>query len=81
MASMRTKRLASFVLTPCIVLTALAFTLPALTVAENAAAATGQSAKPNTGPIGTDNDPWPQSFPHGHESRVKNEAGTYRAGF
>lgn len=75
MASMRTKRLASFVLTPCIVLTALAFTLPALTVAENAAAATGQSAKPNTGPIGTDNDPWPQSFPRdtdmSHVSKMK----------
>ncbi|WP_249288970.1 DUF5979 domain-containing protein [Mobiluncus curtisii] len=75
MASMRIKRLASFVLAPCIVLTALAFTLPALTVAENATAAAGQSAKPNTGPIGTDNDPWPQSFPRdtdmSHVSKMK----------
>ncbi|EEZ91235.1 LPXTG-motif cell wall anchor domain protein [Mobiluncus mulieris 28-1] len=72
-----TKRLAAFVLAPCVALAGFAIALPAtfFPVAEKANA-TDRAATDHSGPIGTDNDPWPQSFPRDtslhHESKLKS---------
>lgn len=72
-----TKRLAAFVLAPCVALAGFAIALPAtfFPVAEKANA-TDRAATDHSGPIGTDNDPWPQSFPRdnslNHLSNMKS---------
>lgn len=59
------KRLAALVLAPVLVLTTFVIVVPAvLTVtAPPSVAAEASNAAPFTGPIGSENDPWPQSFP------------------
>ncbi|MCV0008374.1 DUF5979 domain-containing protein [Mobiluncus mulieris] len=72
-----TKRLAAFVLAPCVALAGFAIALPATFFpAAEKANATDRAATDHSGPIGTDNDPWPQSFPRDtslhHESKLKS---------